>query len=53
MDQPPIDIEADFNRPKPELPENIETFAARRYSREGKRWRCDGRYRDCNRASWR
>ncbi len=38
--QPPIDIEADFNvPPSPEPLEDIETIAARRYPREGKRWR--------------
>lgn len=39
-DQPPIDIEADSNvAPSPEPLEDIETIAARRYPREGKRWR--------------
>ena len=38
--QPPIDIEADFNvPPSPEPLEDIETIAARRDPREGKRWR--------------
>ena len=37
---PPIDIEADSNvPPSPEPLEDIETIAARRYPREGKRWR--------------
>ena len=39
-DQPPIDIEADLNvPPSPEPLEDIETIAARRYPREGKRMR--------------
>jgi len=39
-DRPPIDIEADSNVPPSSEPlEDIETIAARRYPREGKRWR--------------